>query len=264
MLTFYHGSGSLGYRVEQTGLDPKSWTETRSAALKVLLSRKKDRAAELLKLEGWDVREGGNDWQDEFRVLYRTVRLEDYDVYEAMSRSPDDHAAFADIAKVLIELGLSIRFIGAELIIDTSPDPVSTPKIENSSAAVERALIEAERWVTERSPISAVDRAHTALHGFLRTVCATGGLTASGEESLTELLKWLREHHPKFSGRVPHHEHSGKLLKAMGSICDTLNTLRNRGSLAHANAMLLDDADAMLAINASRTVLHYIHHRLET
>jgi hypothetical protein len=34
--------------------------------------------------------------------------------------------------------------------------------------------------------------------------------------------------------------------------------------MAHANETLLDEADAMLAINASRTLLHYVHHRLET
>ena len=263
MLTFYHGSGSRAYWVEQSGLPAKEWAQVRSAAIKVLLSRAKDRAAELLEMTGWTVRDGGNDWQDEFRVLYREVRIEEYDLYEKMSRSPEDRAAFTEIAKVLIELKIPIRFIGAELIIDASPDPVSTPKVENSSAVVERALIEAERWVSEGSAISAVDRAHTALHGFLRGVCVAAGFDAP-DPSLTELLKWLRESHPKFNTSGPHREHSAKLLKAMASVCDTLNTLRNRGSMAHANETLLDEADAMLAINASRTLLHYIHHRLET
>jgi len=165
---------------------------------------------------------------------------------------------------VLIELNVRIRFIGAELVIDSSPDPVSTPKIDNSSAVVERELIEAERWVTERSAISAVDRAHTALHGFLRGVCVAAGFNSHADPSLTELLKWLRENHPKFNGSGPHREHSAKLMKAMASVCDTLNMVRNRGSMAHANETLLDEADAMLAINASRTLLHYVHHRLET
>lgn len=264
MLTFYHGSGSRAYWVEQSGLPAKEWAQVRSAAIKVLLNRSRDRAAQLLEMDGWTVRDGGNDWQDEFLVLYREVRVEEYDLYEKMSRSPEDRAAFTEVAKVLLELNVPIRFIGAELTIDASPDPVSTPKIENSSAVVERALIEAERWVTEGSAISAVDRAHTALHGFLRNICVAAGFHSPPDPSLTDLLKWLREKHPKFNGSGPHREHSGKLLKAMASVCDTLNMLRNRGSMAHANETLLDEADAMLAINASRTLLHYIHHRLET
>jgi len=71
--------------VEQSGLPEKEWTQVRSAAIKILINRSKDRAAELLKMDGWTVREGGNDWQDEFRVLYREVRIEEYDVYEKMS-----------------------------------------------------------------------------------------------------------------------------------------------------------------------------------
>jgi hypothetical protein len=264
IITLYHGSGSQGYWAEEPVLNAKEWAKLRETAVKLLTARGKQRAAELLATEGFHVHKGANDWQDDFNVLHRRVGLDEYVRYDTLAQFPDDRAAFAAIAKVITELGPFIRFIGVELVTTDSPQPVSSPRIDNSSAAVERALIEAERLVTERNAASAVDRAHTALHGFVRNVCVEASYIPASDPSLTELLKWLRESHPKFNSSVPHREHSGKLLKAMGSICDTLGTLRNRASLAHANESLVDEPDAMLAINASRTVLHYIHQRLET
>jgi len=43
---------------------------------------------------------------------------------------------------------------------------------------------------------------------------------------------------------------------------DTLNTMRNHSSLAHPNSVLLDDSEALLAINATRTIFHYLDGKL--
>jgi hypothetical protein len=47
----------------------------------------------------------------------------------------------------------------------------------------------------------------------------------------------------------------------MGSIMDVLNPIRNNASMAHPND-LLDPPEAMLVINAARTILHYIDTKL--
>lgn len=44
-------------------------------------------------------------------------------------------------------------------------------------------------------------------------------------------------------------------------IIDALNPVRNEKTLAHPNP-LLDEAEAMLAIHAIRTLLHYFDKRL--
>ena len=44
----------------------------------------------------------------------------------------------------------------------------------------------------------------------------------------------------------------------MAAALDSLNTIRNRGTLAHPNELLLDAPEAMLYINLSRAVLGYI------
>jgi len=53
-----------------------------------------------------------------------------------------------------------------------------------------------------------------------------------------------------------------RILNAFSTIMDTLNTMRNHSSLAHPNSVLLDDSEALLAINATRTIFHYLDGKL--
>jgi hypothetical protein len=46
------------------------------------------------------------------------------------------------------------------------------------------------------------------------------------------------------------------------SILDAMNPARNRGSLAHPNEDLLGEHEAILFINAARTILQYLDAKL--
>ena len=54
---------------------------------------------------------------------------------------------------------------------------------------------------------------------------------------------------------------SVQILRGMAQIVDALNPVRNEKTLAHPNP-LLGEAEAMLAINAIRTLLHCFDKRL--
>lgn len=49
-----------------------------------------------------------------------------------------------------------------------------------------------------------------------------------------------------------------------GQVIDTLNPLRNQGSVAHPNADLLAEPEAMLFINSVRCLLHYMNAKTKT
>jgi hypothetical protein len=51
-------------------------------------------------------------------------------------------------------------------------------------------------------------------------------------------------------------------LRGFGTIVDALNPLRNKASVAHPNANLLAEPEAMLVVNSVRTVLHYLDAKL--
>ncbi len=51
-------------------------------------------------------------------------------------------------------------------------------------------------------------------------------------------------------------------MRAVGSILDVMNPLRNRASMAHPNEELLGPEEALLVINVSRSILHYLDTKL--
>lgn len=138
---------------------------------------------------------------------------------------------------------------------------VETPEISQTSEVVLEALKDAEVLLEKRGPRSAVDRAHTALHGYLKKLCADRKVAVMEDATLTSLFKILREQFPEFSGAVPHDVEARRVFGSLATALDSLNTIRNRGTLAHPNELLLDVPEAMLYINLSRAVLAYVERR---
>ncbi|MBK6495910.1 MAG: abortive infection family protein [Gemmatimonadetes bacterium] len=131
-----------------------------------------------------------------------------------------------------------------------------------TSEAVERSLADAELLLRGRGPEHAFDRVHTAVHGYLRAALEREGASASQTASPTELFKSLREAHPNLQGLGVRGADSRRILSALATILDALGTLRNQASGAHPNPAVLEPAEAMLAINAARSLIHYLDERL--
>lgn len=139
---------------------------------------------------------------------------------------------------------------------------VEQPTLRITSEVVERALLDAQELLRATGATSGVDRLHTALHGYLREVCGGAGLKAVEDAPLTDLFKQIREKHPAFRDLGPRSDDILRVLRALATILDTLNPLRNKASVAHPNPTLLAEPEAMLAINAARSILHYIDERV--
>jgi hypothetical protein len=140
---------------------------------------------------------------------------------------------------------------------------VETPKLEATSEVVFEALKDAEILLEKRGPKNAVDRAHTALHGYLKKICSDRGAAVPDDPSLTTLFKTIRETFPEFSGTIPHDAEARRVIGSIASALDSLNTIRNRGTLAHPNELLLETSEAMLYTNLSRAVLAYVNSKLK-
>ena len=135
---------------------------------------------------------------------------------------------------------------------------VSGVTLHVSAFAVQRALQDAELLIERHGPISALDRMHTALHGYMKALCASVPVEAPGDATIYGLFKVVLAHHPALNDERAHSAVTKQFLRALGSMMDGMNPARNWGSLAHANAQLLDKDDAMLVVNASRAILQYL------
>lgn len=132
----------------------------------------------------------------------------------------------------------------------------SSPAI--TSDVLRRALADANTLIQSAGPTHAVDRVHTALHAYLKAVCHTQSLETSPGATITNLFKLLRTEHPSLRDLGSHSETMNNVLRSLSNVMDCLNPARNHGSLAHANDALLDKDEAMLVINAARTLFQYL------
>jgi hypothetical protein len=131
-----------------------------------------------------------------------------------------------------------------------------------SSDVVNRAIADAEVLLRTTGAPSGIDRMHTAFHGFLLLLCDDAGITYGAEPSVTELYKKLRQGHPVFGDQGPHAEEVDRILKSLASAVDSLNTLRNRASVAHPNETILAADEAFLYVNTVRTIMAYLDAKL--
>ncbi len=140
------------------------------------------------------------------------------------------------------------------------PIPESLPT--NASETVMRALADAQALLERQRASSAVDRIHTALHGYLRTLCDDAGIAYEGGATAQRLLRLLRENHPTLQKIPVGGQEISRILTSLGTAVDAVNTLRNNMSLAHPNEELMEEPEAMLVINAVRTIFHYLDGKL--
>jgi hypothetical protein len=258
-----YGSGAGITEMYGAALPENEWEALRRQACRLLLARQEDRSARILEKLPFELLNGTNHFQDEFCLLRAVVSLERYiRVQEIKKTTPN---VFRVIAETVSEIAtpLYARFVVVELETDDRPIAVAPPSPQVTSAAVEAALEDAEHLIRSKRIPSALDRVHTALHGYLRVVLEREGIVHDSKAPLTTLFKLLRKEHHALRDIGTRSEELWRTINTTANMVDALNTLRNNASAAHPNEALLEDAEAMLAINSARTLFHYLDAKIE-
>jgi hypothetical protein len=142
-------------------------------------------------------------------------------------------------------------------------DVTLTVNDEFSAKVVREALHDAEVLLRDRSSVSAVDRVHTALHGYLKEKCREAQIEHAEDASTTALFKVLRNNHPALQDLGPRTQDIKKVMNSAAAILDALGPLRNRGSMAHPNQDLLDPEEATLVVNIGKSLIGYLSAKLD-
>ena len=258
----YHASGAQDLELLSEHFAAEEWLRFREQLVQLLEAREQTGAIRLLDRMPFVLFDGTNGFRDEFVVLHAWVPLEDYVRHAALAKNPAAAKAATKLAVTITEIGPYVRFVTFALDTRTAPVPVPAPAPQITTRSVERALNEAEQLLRTGGAASALDRAHTALHGYLKVVCARAQIPTGPDDAMTSLFKRIRMEHPAFRTEGPHDPHVGRIVGAMATVLDALNPLRNRASMAHANDDLLDEPEAMLALNSARALLHYLDAKL--
>jgi hypothetical protein len=139
---------------------------------------------------------------------------------------------------------------------------ISTPTTKITSPVVELAIQNAEKLIKGSGAASGIDRIHTALHGYLIAACESEEIEYPKEATINKLLKLLRENHTKLADLGPRSQDIEQVLNSCSGILNALNPIRNQSSVAHPNKNLLRKEEALLVVNVTRTLLHYLDSKL--
>ncbi|NCO02569.1 MAG: abortive infection family protein [Alphaproteobacteria bacterium] len=140
-------------------------------------------------------------------------------------------------------------------------EPFSSQKLSPKDV-VNSALNDAEILVNSGYPQNAVDRMHTAFHGYLKSICEKYDVQHTKDPSITELYKLVYSNILKVNSTAKHPAEIEKILRSHANTINAINTLRNHASMAHVND-LLDKDEATLVINTVRTLLHYLEAKID-
>jgi hypothetical protein len=161
----------------------------------------------------------------------------------------------ADLLDYAVEIGLVIKGTQwyeecrqiVERLKQSGPvaelDALAALSDERDFETVAKAVRDA---IQKNQPESGLDRLHTFVIKYVRTLCTQHGLTVTREKPLHSLfgeyVKCLRD-----GGHVES-EMAVRILKSSISVLEAFNDVRNNRSLAHDNAILQYD-EALLIFN---------------
>lgn len=201
--------------------------------------------------------------------LLRSLDWRDTDygdcVFDVLGRLQHDNpqalATLIEHSKILPLLEISVPNLLHDLGISVGHVRAVAPS-QSASEVVRRALSDADQLIETNGAQSAVDRLHTAMHGYLRAECGAAGVALPAGATLTQAFKALRSDHPALATLGVHSAEVEKVIKSFAAVLDALNIVRNHGSVAHPTDNLIEAPEAFLFVNAVRTIFHYLNHKL--
>lgn len=257
MITFYSGTGSKEIQIVAQ-IPDSDWYAARVLVSRLLNAKYFcQEAADLCKYQ-FHLFSGTNWFNDEFLVLQVESDPETYVEIAEFASNPEVKLRFNRIAEAFEEIGKYVRFIIAT-IKENNEIAVETTDLKVSTETIDAVIQDAELLISSRGPISAVDRMHTGLHGFLEKICQIHKISIAPDSGITAIYKALRENHPLLMSIS---ESSKRIIGALATVIDSINMVRNKESFAHPNENVIDEADAWLVINSIKTLLNYFNKKL--
>lgn len=266
MIYLYDGGGAGITEIRGPLVSEGEWQRTKGSASRLLFAKRQSVAATLLGRIPFEWVDATNYFNDVFSALRTVIPVDEYVTLQEAQHNKSIEHPFKAIADTITEISPNrpmVRFVVMQLDTETDSSlQVSTPSPKITSESVNSALADAELLARSRGPATAVDRAHTAVHAYLRAALVRAGQEVLPLASATDLFKQLREHDEGLRSLVEGGDHSKRIIMALASIVDATNTLRNTASAAHPSAQMLQSAEAMLVINAARSLIHYLDAKL--
>jgi hypothetical protein len=129
---------------------------------------------------------------------------------------------------------------------------------------VQETLNQCQTLISEHSSSAAIDRAHTALHGYFKNVCKEAGLIISeSDPKIQDYWSLIKTEHPKFQVDVKQYNLPiNQVVASIAKLLENLNVARNKHAFSHPNEDIMGEEEAKFCINLFRSILQYIDRKL--
>lgn len=135
---------------------------------------------------------------------------------------------------------------------------VDFSRIASRSGTVKKAIDDADVFIREGKYDSAVDRVHTAFHGYLRKLLNEHGESNTADDSLPGLFARLHIYYGSAIQPADVGERVKLILRSAGGMVTAVNELRNNNTVAHPNGNLIQKREAQLVIRLVNAIIDYI------
>lgn len=165
---------------------------------------------------------------------------------------------YADRRARISELFEPIIKTLAEAEVMTDTPRVIFDRIATRTSTIQKALSDADAFMNAGRFDSALDRIHTAFHGYLRQLLTDYEVSYVESDSLPQLYAKL---HSFYGNQIQPLEVGNLVKTAMRSatgMVSVLNDARNRHTVVHPNAALIKRREAKLVIQMIKVMVDYI------
>lgn len=139
-----------------------------------------------------------------------------------------------------------------------SDDNINFQQAAARSDIVLKAVEDAEVFIREGKYDSAVDRIHTAFHGYLRQLLIEHDIACGTGEGLPVLYSKLHGQYSRVIQPSEIGERVKSILRSGSGMINTINELRNNNTIVHPNGHLIQKREAKLVIRLVNAIMDYI------
>lgn len=111
-------------------------------------------------------------------------------------------------------------------------------------------------YIKKDQPEAGLDRLHTYLYGYLRSLCTKHEIEYDRKESLNAIFGKYIKNHVK-SGAIDS-DMTHKILKYSISILEAFNHIRNNRSFAHDNESIISYSESILIFNNINSLIKFL------
>ncbi len=191
------------------------------------------------------------EWNTYCAILHIQAPVDKYEFIKTKERTIDS------IAKKIFGRQGDHFLTETEIGIIVETNEVFDFSAIKTTEVIEKAIVDAEAFMTDGKYTSAFDRIHTALMGYFRKKLNDLSVTYEESDTLGQLYNKIHEYVAQnmttnVSGLIK------TAIRSSSGIISSINELRNRHSLAHPNDDLISDKEAKLCINMAKILSDYI------